>query len=160
MDSSASKQQETDRSSRQGPDRRQQPTPWLSRFSLRGRRKQIRRDDDLVRGRYVDRADGPYLWGVLTLVFLVMLDATSTLFILSRGGSEANPLMRHMLERGTPWFLLVKFGPLPLAFLLLSVARYFGWVRWVLALLLLVYGALAAYHVRLLVAIMVHGAGH
>lgn len=135
-------------------DRRRFPTPWLSRFTLRGQRRRIRRDEDLLRGRYVDRADGPYLKGILILVVLVALDTLSTLFIISRGGTEANPLMRSLLERGTPWFLLVKLAPLPIAFVLLSVARHFGWVRWMMVLLLVVYGLLAGLHLRLLVTIL------
>jgi hypothetical protein len=135
-------------------DRRRLPTPCLSRFTLRGNRRRIRRAEDLARGRYVDRADGPYLGGIVTLVALIVLDAVSTLFILSRGGTEENPLMASLLARGTGRFLLVKIGPLPIAFLLLSVARYFGWTRWALTAMILVYGALAAYHVHLLMKIL------
>lgn len=141
-------------SRRGGRDRRHVPTPWFSRFTLRGSRRRIRRDDDLQRGRYVDRADGPYLGGVVALVALILLDAMSTLFILGRGGSEENPLMASLIARGIGWFLLVKLGPLPFAFLLLSVARYFGWIRWALGALLVVYGLLAAYHLRLLFQIL------
>ncbi len=140
---------------RRGPgDRRRFPTPWLSRFTLRGNRRRIRRQDDLRRGRYVDRADGPYLGGIVALVVLIVLDAVSTLFILSRGGTEENPLMASLIARGSAWFLLVKLGPLPVAFLLLSVARYFGWTRWALTTMVLVYGVLAGYHVYLLLQIL------
>ncbi len=135
-------------------DRRRFPTPWLSRFTLRGNRRRIRRQDDFARGRYVDRADGSYLGGVVALVFLIVLDAASTLFILSRGGTEENPLMASLLARGVGWFLLVKLGPLPFAFLLLSAARYFGWIKWALGGLLAVYGMLAAHHVQLLLHIL------
>jgi len=134
-------------------DRRCHPTPWLSRFSLWGRRWHIRRLEDLADRPYVDRAVGGYLASILTLVALIVVDSTSTLFILSRGGTEENPLMRSLLERGTGWFLLVKLGPLPIAFLLLSVVSYFGWVRWGLAALLIVYGGLAAFHLSLLMRI-------
>jgi hypothetical protein len=135
-------------------NRRRFPTPWLSRFSLRGRRRRIRRQEELANRPYVDRADGGYLGSIVTLVALIVLDSASTLFILSRGGTEANPLMQSLLERGPGWFLLVKLGLLPIAFLLLSIARYFGWVRWGLAALLLVYGGLAAYHIHLLTRIL------
>jgi hypothetical protein len=138
-------------------DRRRQPTPWLSRFTLRGRRRRFRRRDDHARHRYVDRADGRYLRAVVALLALIVLDATSTLFILERGGSEENPLMENLLARGVGWFLLVKLGPLPLAFVLLSVARYFGWVKAALAVMLLVYGTLAAYHIYLLSRILAAG---
>ncbi len=139
---------------RHGSDRRDQPTPWLSRYTLWGRRLRIRRENDLERGRYVDRAQGPYLGAVILLVVLVLVDAVSTLFILAHGGTEENPLMQSILERGRGWFLAVKLLPLPLAYLLLSVARYVGWVRWGMRILLAVYGALAAYHLVLLSRIL------
>jgi len=137
-------------------DRRAFPTPWISRFTLRGQRHRIRRREDLARGRFVDRATGMFLAGVVTMVLFVALDATSTLYILRHGGTEKNPLMATLIERGTGWFLLVKLGPLPFAYLLLSVARYFGWIKWALITLLLVYGALALYHLQLLLRILEH----
>ncbi len=100
--------------------------------------------------------EGGYLGGIVALITLIILDSLSTLFIVSRGGTEENPLMQTLLERGPGWFLFVKLGPLPVAFLLLSIARYFGWVRWGLAALLIVYGALATYHLVLLARILAH----
>jgi hypothetical protein len=137
-------------------DRRQVPTPLISRFTLRGRRSLIRRDLDLLRGRYVDRSSGGYLAVILTLVILVVIDAGSTLYIVSHGGRELNPLMDKALRRGVGWFLLLKFTPLPVAFLLLSIHRYFRWVRAGLGFLVAVYGMLAMYHLFLLGRILAH----
>ncbi|MBD3222848.1 hypothetical protein GF314_16595 [bacterium] len=143
-------------SRRTGGDRRLMPTPMLSAYSLRGRRTRIRRDTDLLRGRYVDRSTGRHLILIVLLMLFVSLDAASTLWIIDRGGTEANPVMANTLERGVGWFLLVKLGPLPLAFTLLSVHRYFGWVKAALALLVVVYGALMIYHFTILARILVH----
>jgi hypothetical protein len=132
------------------PDRRREPTPVLSRFTLRGRRSQIRRRLDLLRGRYVDRSGGGHLATVLALLILVSVDALSTLYILEHGGRELNPLMDSALRRGVGWFLLCKFAPLPVAFLMLSIHRYFRWVRATLGALTAVYGVLAVYHLYLL----------
>lgn len=142
-------------------DRRGDPTPAFSRFSLRGRRARIRRDRDLARGRYVDRSSGRHLALILTLLILIVVDTGSTLYILRHeGGQELNPLMDRALKSGVGWFLLWKLAPLPLAFLLLSVHRYFRWVRAGLVFLLGVYGVLALYHVYLLVKVARHlGAG-
>jgi len=130
------------------------PTPMFSSFSLRGRRIRIRRDTDLLRGRYVDRSTGRHLVFVVLLLLFVSLDALSTLFIIERGGSEVNPLMDATLRRGVGWFLLVKLGPLPLAFALLSVHRYFSWVKVALGALVAIYGALMLYHMSLLARIL------
>jgi hypothetical protein len=129
----------------------------ISRYTLRGRRTRIRRDTDLLRGRYVDRVTGRYLAALVLLLVFVSIDAASTLFIIDRGGSEANPVMDATLRRGVGWFLLVKLGPLPLAYALFSVHRYFGWVRVGLVALTVVYGALMLYHVALLWRIVAAG---
>ena len=142
-------------SRRHGGDRRLRPTPMFSSFSLRGRRVRIRRDTDQLRGRYVDRTTGRHLVLILLLLLFVTLDAASTLFIIENGGDEVNPLMNATLQRGVGWFLLVKLGPLPLAFALLSVHRYFGWVRLALGLLVAVYGVLMLWHMALLGRIVV-----
>jgi len=134
-------------------DRRRRPTPIFSRFTLRGRRARIRRAADLVRGRYVDRSTGAHLALILLLLIFIVLDAASTLYILERGGREVNPLMDSALRRGIGWFLLIKLGPLPLAFLLLSIHRYFRWVRVALGAMVAVYGGLALYHLSLLAKI-------
>lgn len=126
----------------------------FSSHSFRGRRVRIRRDTDFLRGRYVDRSTGGHLLLILLLLLFVTLDAMSTLVILERGGTEVNPLMNATLQRGVGWFLLVKLGPLPLAFALLSVHRYFRWVRLALGMLVAVYGVLMLWHVTLLVKIV------
>ena len=134
-------------------DRRRRPTPMFSRFTLRGRRTRIRRDADLGRGRYIDRSTGRHLALIVLLMVFITLDALSTLHILDQGGNEVNPLMENALQRGVGWFLMIKLVPLPVAFLLLSIHRYFRWVRWALLALVAVYGSLALYHVSLLLRI-------
>lgn len=144
-------------SRRRHPDRRQDPTPVLSRFTLRGRRSTIRRSFDLLRGRYVDRSSGGHLALIVTLLILITVDTASTLYILAHGGKELNPLMDNALRKGTGWFLLCKFGPLPVAFLMLSIHRYFRWVRATLGFLVAVYGLLSLYHLYLLARILLAG---
>ncbi len=145
------------RNRRLGGDRRLEPTSLLSGYTLRGRRTRIRRDTDLLRGRYVDRSSGQHLLLILLLLLFISVDAFSTLFILEHGGEELNPLMVRTLERGVGWFLVVKLGPLPLAFLLLSVHRYFSWVRVALGSLAAIYGGLMLYHLYTLAKILFHG---
>lgn len=134
-------------------ERRRRPTPMFSRFTLRGRRTRIRRDTDMLRGRYIDRSTGRHLALILLLMIFITLDAMSTLYILDNGGTEVNPLMERALQRGVGWFLMIKLGPLPIAFLLLSIHRYFVWVKSALILLVVIYGTLALYHLSLLTKI-------
>ncbi len=146
---------EIDSNRRNSGDRRLRPTPLLSKFSLVGRRFHIRRDTDFLRGRYVDRSSGIHLALILTLLIFITLDAASTLYILSHGGTEVNPFMDRALRKGVGWFLLIKLGPLPIAFFLLSVHRYFNWVRYLMYGLAAIYGALMCYHLFLLLKIHV-----
>lgn len=144
---------EPDQDRRDPTDRRDEPTPMLSRFTLRGKRSRIRRDFDLERGRYVDRSRGRYLGLILVLIVFIAIDALSTLYIIAQGGTEANPIMDSTLELGVGWFLLVKLGPLPAAFILLSVHRYYRWVRFALFALAAIYTTLMLYHISLLLKI-------
>ncbi len=142
-----------DSTRRHGGDRRRRATPMFSRFTLRGRRTRHRRDSDMLYGRYIDRSTGRHLALILLMMVFITLDAMSTLYIIDNGGNEVNPIMERALQRGVGWFLMVKLGPLPVAFLLLSIHRYFTWVRWALVGLVLVYGTLAIYHISLLMKI-------
>jgi hypothetical protein len=127
-------------------DRRRRPTPLFSRYTMWGRRTRVRRDDDGDDRRYVDRASGGFLALVVALVVLVSFDAFSTLHIVRSGGGEDNPLMDWVLRRSVPLFLAIKLLPLPVAFVLVSIHRYFNWVRIGLSVAVAIYGVLALYH--------------
>ena len=96
-------------------DRRKQPTPAISRFTLRGRRKTFRRRIDQEKGGYVD-CYHPGLLILLTLaVGLTVLDALFTMMILDDGGWEINPVVRSVIQlygyRFWVWkFVLVSFS--------------------------------------------------
>jgi hypothetical protein len=92
---------------RETADRRERPTPMLSRYFLFGRRREGRREGERER-IYVDR---PGAWVVVAFALVTLLsvaDALFTLHELSRGGSEANPVMRAALNLGNTPFVLVK----------------------------------------------------
>ena len=50
--------------------------------------------------------------GVFSLIILLtvfsIIDATCTLTLIARGGSELNPVMNYFLEKSNVWFMLVK----------------------------------------------------
>ncbi len=88
-------------------DRRKTPTPFFGRNTLRGRRMQARRGDENS-NYYVDRYEYKYLFLILGLVLLSILDAYFTLNILQGGGIELNPLMEFLISRNSKLFLGVK----------------------------------------------------
>jgi hypothetical protein len=80
------------------PDRRNKPTPMLSRHTLYGRRSCFRRTEDQRKGGYVDRYDCKLFIGLILIVVLNVLDAFFTITILENGGSEINPMFRWALD--------------------------------------------------------------
>ncbi len=131
-------------------DRRHQPTRMLSRYTVVGRRRRNRRGTDPQIAYYVDWVEGTYLRVLMGILILIAVDTFSTLYIISQGGAEANPLMAWMLGRGPLWFIFAKLGSAVVAFLLLAVHRFFPVARALTSLLLGAYGALVFYHVYLL----------
>ncbi|MFQ5771126.1 MAG: DUF5658 family protein, partial [bacterium] len=87
-------------------DRRSKPTSPLSPSSLFGARAFIRRQEDRVKQRYVDRYSLRAVSAILLTIILSIADATFTLKLVSMGAKEINPLMDFFL----------KFGPLPFLF--------------------------------------------
>jgi hypothetical protein len=81
-------------------DRRQTPTKPLSRYMFCGRRQSIRRRDDRKRHVYVDRYDTKLLVYMLLIILLSVLDACFTIYHLSRGAKEINPLMDTLIKQG------------------------------------------------------------
>jgi hypothetical protein len=129
---------------RERTDRRRRPTrPW---DGLRGwnRRRQARRHAE--EPVYVDvfRArDGLLL---IAIFVLNLLDAGFTLVYLSRGGTEANPAMAHLLSLGNHAFLAQKCLIVALWLLFLTVHKNFRVARYGLWSLLALYAGVLAYH--------------
>ena len=131
---------------RGGPDRRDCPTPVFSRFTLTGGRLRNRRDSDLLRRYYVDRVEGPWLWALIALVVMIILDGSLTLHILSKGGLEVNPVMNWIYGKGTGWFMAVKVVTAAVAFPFLTVHRYFKTAALGAAVLVLAYAGVMLMH--------------
>ena len=94
---------------RRSTDRRAHPTNPLSKSSLLGRRKNIRREEDRFAQPYVDRYSFKSVATVVVTLILSMMDAVFTLKLVSLGGKELNPIMDFFLQFGPFPFLLVKF---------------------------------------------------
>lgn len=128
-------------------DRRRRPTPILSRYWLRGRRRQAGRRAEDSPHVYVDRYSKAETVLIAWLLFSSAADLLLTLLHLSQGGTEANPIMDWFLIRGgTGAFIAAKLGltAIPGLFLLLHV-RFRG-TRIALLGLGAMYGVLLAYH--------------
>lgn len=130
---------------RSRPDRRGRPTPWLSRYWLRGRRRRGRRAED-ARHPYVDR----YAWTdvllVAAIIVLCLADTLLTLEVLEYGAIEANPLMDLLIRQGTGTFGAIKLGVTVLGMLFLLTHIRVRRVRAATLGVLALYSALMLWH--------------
>lgn len=95
---------------RQNADRRQKPTsPWNAWFGS-GQRMRNRRDSEHLQQYFVDRFPLRTLAWILLLLSLSLTDAYFTLILLENGCEEVNPVMHHLIQRGTLSFVVGKYA--------------------------------------------------
>lgn len=134
----------------QGPNRRQRPTPILSRWSFLGGRRGAggRRDGENERA-FVDLY--PLRdWIILTsFLFLNLLDAHFTLIYLQRGGEEANPVAVGMLHLGMGSFIFLKGLGISAGAIFFCLLRNWKNARFGVLVVLFLYQVLLVYHLLL-----------
>lgn len=109
-------------------DRRRQPTPIFSRYTLWGRRKMLRRKEDREKGGYVDRYGAKLFFFLVLIVGLNMLDSLFTTMILDFGGWEVNPIVRSAIEVYGDNFWRWKFMIVSVNLILLCIHSKFRYV--------------------------------
>lgn len=141
---------EGDAAMRRGLDRRREPTPMFSRYALLGgRRRNGGRRPGEAEDVFVDQ-HGPALFlVVLGIVALNFLDAWFTMFFLSHGGEELNPVMDFVIRTGTVPFILAKSVGIGLCVAVLTVSKTFRFARIGLAVVLVGYAVLFGWHLWL-----------
>jgi F0F1-type ATP synthase assembly protein I len=130
-----------------GPDRRQSPTPMVSRWTFNGRRRGGRREDeqDFL---YVDR---PGFWavsGFVAILAMSIADAAFTLSLLRHGAEEANPVMQAALHLGDAHFVFIKTIVTALAAAFLCLHKNWPLGRACTLIAITGYAALTVYHIR------------
>ena len=128
-------------------DRRKSPTPMLSRYLFRGKRRQSRRATEGAT-TYVDRPGPWIITAFVSIVGLSLLDALFTLDLLSQGAEEANPVMRAALHLGDRAFVLIKSFVTIVAAGFLCLHKNWPLGRLCLSLALLGYSGLLLYHLN------------
>jgi hypothetical protein len=118
----------------------------LSRYTLRGRRRKVRRDTE-SQNHYVDRV-APLTWFLFAgILFCAVADGISTLYIIRYLGlDEANPIMSTFLDIGEPWFLGVKYGVTFMALVVLVIHQNFTSILWCMGSILVFYLIILTYH--------------
>jgi hypothetical protein len=137
-------------------DRRRQPTPMFSRYTLLGgkRRGGRRRGESL--NQFVDRHGKALLLVTLLVAAFNLLDGYFTLFYLGEGASEANPVADFLLRQGHWIFILAKSLGIGLCLAFLCLAKNFRLARAGMALVFLMYFLLSGYHISLMLHHLPH----
>jgi len=140
-------------------DRRDRPTSPVTRSSLFGTRKHIRRVEDRQRYFYVDRYSVRAVVTVVATIVLSLTDAVLTLKLVATGAEETNPVMDFFLQRGAVPFLVVKYlltGTCLVMFLVLKNHRFLRGtvsVKVIMMAVLLMYLLLICYEIILFMQI-------
>lgn len=130
-------------------DRRFRPTPLLCRYTVLGGRRQIGRRVGETAGVFVDQ-HGLTLFSVaLAIVALNILDAWFTVFLISHGGSEMNPIVQWILDLGIAPFIFCKSVGIGICLAFLTLTKNFRVSRIGLGTVLVGYFALLLWHLHL-----------
>ena len=96
-------------SNRSGKDRRIKSGFNIRSLMFGGKRAKIRRQADTNRIFYVDQFS-PWIFTIIVaIIFLGVLDALLTLWLLNRGAYEVNPIMKYFLRIGPYPFFIFKY---------------------------------------------------
>jgi hypothetical protein len=131
-------------------DRRQKPTPILSRYTLSGRRCSFRRTEDQRRGGYVDRYGQRLFFCLLLIVGFNILDTFFTIMILESGGLEVNPLVRWAIDSygDKAWYL--KYAMVSCGTILLCLHSHFPLIKMTITSCAVLYSCIVMYQLMLL----------
>jgi hypothetical protein len=95
---------------RSGIDRRKHTGLNIRLLVGNGVRKTIRRQEDRSHIFWVDNYSAGLFLAVFGILFLCVIDAILTLFLLNHGAYEVNPLMAYLLNIGPSVFIIAKYG--------------------------------------------------
>lgn len=151
---------ERDRQHLPSPERRNRPerrrTGFTSMFYalVSSRRRDPRRDDEPV-AYYTDWYSVPLFLLAVGIVLLCVADAFFTLQLISLGGSELNPFMAYLLDKGLYFFVGIKMALTVAAIIVLVMHQRFAFFRsirafHILLLTFLAYAVLIVYELTLL----------
>ncbi len=132
------------------PDRRRQPTPILSRYTIAGRRREVRREEDRRRHIYVDQYSLRFFILLMAILLLGMADAFLTLHhVHVNNAEELNPIMNFFLGIGPKVFFNVKYVLTALCLIVLCLHKNLPIVKYLLGVVFLIYLVIVLNHLYL-----------
>ena len=94
---------------RSGSDRRVRKIRMLTYLFIPGRRHWTRRKEDGQKFILFDRYSSKLFVAIILILFLSILDALLTLYLIENGFLEINPVMAYFLEFGPLIFMGAKY---------------------------------------------------
>jgi hypothetical protein len=94
---------------RLGQERRVRKLPMLKYIFMQGRRHRIRRNEDGPKIYLFDRYSSKLFAAIVLILFLSILDALLTLYLIENGFLEINPVMAYFLGFGALTFMGAKY---------------------------------------------------
>ena len=135
---------------RKGADRRRKRS-GISRYSFFGGRRCAARRKEEAYGYIADQHGVVLFLTVAAIAVLNILDAFYTMLFLSHGATELNPFVDGLLQLGGVWpFVIVKSVGIGVCVGFLTLTKNFWASRIGLALVLIGYSGLLAWHLHLL----------
>ena len=134
------------------PDRRKQPTPFISRYRfIGGRRRTIRREADKGKYAIVEWYSPQLLTALLFLLILSSLDAYFTLTVIKYHGlTEINPVMALYLASGETLFIIGKFLITTVSIFIFCLCSSFFITKLSLASSIIIYLAVVSYELNII----------
>jgi hypothetical protein len=146
--------EDRERMRRRMPDRRIRPTPILSRYTFKGRRTKVRRQEDKTRHIYVDQYSLRFFILLLAILLLGIADAFLTLYhVYENNAEELNPIMNFFLGVSPKVFFNVKYVLTALCLTVLCLHKNLPIVRYLLGVVFLIYSVIVANHIYLYLVI-------
>ena len=106
-------------------DRRIAIVSIFCRHWLTGSRKAVRREPDRQKSYQIDTYGPKTLSAILIIITLSILDALFSLFLISHGATEINPIMAYFLDMGPSVFIAVKYVMTAVCLILILAVRNF-----------------------------------
>ncbi len=123
--------------------------------SKAGRRRDLRRSEDRRKVVLLDQYPKPLLIAAAIILLLSLADAVMTLFLVSHGAIELNPIMDYFLKAGSVYFVVVKYSLTAAAVTIVLLLNYYRLrglnihVRSFLSLFTVIFSAVIAWQVYL-----------
>ena len=97
------------REKRCGLDRRSNKKASLKFLLFNGRREGIRREEDREKVFFFDRYNPKLFAAIMAILMLSLFDGLLTLYLVSNGSSELNPVMAYFMKSGPFPFVVAKY---------------------------------------------------